>query len=219
MIVVVLGPPGAGKGTQSDLLAKELDLPHLSTGDLLREAIANRTPLGRLAQPYMDRGELVPDDVVIGLIKERLAQARPPTGAILDGFPRTVAQGHALNDMLAELGRRVDWVIYLRAPIEELLERITGRYVCPRCAATYHLRGSPPRKAGICDTCGGPLQQRPDDRLDVARRRLDVYFEQTAPLIDFYRCQGVLTEINGEQSIEAVLADEMAALPPNHRQD
>jgi len=219
MIVVVLGPPGAGKGTQSDLLASELGLPHLSTGDLLREAIANRTPLGRLAQPYMDRGELVPDDVVIGLIKERLVQARPPDGAILDGFPRTVAQGHALNDMLGELGRRVDWVIYLRAPVEELLERITGRYVCPRCAATYHLRGSPSRTPGVCNLCGTPLQQRPDDRLDVARHRLDVYFEQTAPLIDFYRCQGVLTEIDGEQSIEAVLADEMAALPPNHRKD
>ncbi len=217
MIIVVLGPPGAGKGTQSDLLAKELDLPHLSTGDLLREAIANRTPMGRLAQPYMDRGELVPDDVVIALIKERLVQGHPPTGAILDGFPRTVAQGHALNEMLAELGRRVDWVIYLSVPTEELLERITGRYVCPRCAATYHLRGSPPRTPGVCDVCGAALQQRPDDRLDVARRRLTVYFEQTAPLIDFYRRQGVLTEINGEQSIDAVFADELAAIPPRHR--
>ncbi|MGH2458138.1 MAG: adenylate kinase [Chloroflexota bacterium] len=217
MIIVVLGPPGAGKGTQSDLLATELDLPHLSTGDLLREAIAKRTPLGRLAQPSMDRGELVPDDVVIGLIRERLVQAERPTGAILDGFPRTVAQGHALNDMLSELGRQVGWVIYLRAPTEELLERITGRYICSQCAATYHLRGSPPRTPGVCDVCGAALQQRPDDRLDVARRRLDVYFEQTAPLIDFYRQQGVLTEINGEQSIDAVLADELAALPPKYR--
>lgn len=217
MIVVVLGPPGAGKGTQSDLLARKLDLPHLATGDLLREAIANRSPPGRLAQPYMDRGELVPDDVVIGLVKERIAQSKPPDGAILDGVPRTLAQGRALNQTLAELGKRVNWVIYLRVPVEELLERITGRYTCPRCGATYHRRGSPPRAPGVCDVCGTALQQRPDDRLDVARRRLDVYFAQTAPLIDFYRCKGVLTEINGEQSIEAVLADELATLPARDR--
>jgi adenylate kinase len=184
---------------------------------LLREAIAQQSPLGKLAQPFMDRGELVPDDVVIGIIKEWLQRTDHPAGAIFDGFPRTLAQARALDDMLTELGRKVDWVIYLRVPVEELLERITLRYVCPQCGATYHIRGSAPRTSGECDACGSPLQQRPDDRIDVARRRLDVYFAQTAPLIEFYRNQGILTEINGAQSIDAVLADELAALPSRYR--
>lgn len=213
MIVVMLGPPGAGKGTQAELLAERLNLVHLSTGDVLRDAIARSTPLGRLAQPYMDRGELVPDDVMIGLIRERLSNHGTSRGAILDGFPRTLAQAQALNQALAGLGQCVDWVIYLRVPVEELLERISGRYVCPRCAATYHRRGSPPRVEGRCDACGAELQQRPDDRVEVVRRRLDVYFEQTAPLIEFYRGKGVLTEIDGSQPIEDVLKSELAALP------
>jgi len=213
----MLGPPGAGKGTQSDLLAQRLNVPHLSTGDLLREAIARRTPLGRLAQPYMDRGELVPDEVVIGLIKEWLAREGHQTGAILDGFPRTLAQAHGLQETLAELGRQVGQVLYLRVPTEELLERISGRYVCPQCAATYHRRGTRPRTEGQCDVCGAELVQRPDDRVEVARRRLDVYFAQTAPLIDYYRGQGILAEINGAQSVDRVLTDELATLPAGYR--
>ncbi len=212
MIIVMLGPPGAGKGTQAELLAERLHLTHLSTGDLLREAIARGTPLGRIAEPYMKRGELVPDEVMIGLIKERLAQPGASRGAILDGFPRTLPQAQALNQALAQTGQRVDRVFYLRVPVDELLARITARYVCPRCAATYHRRGSPPRVEGRCDICGAELQQRPDDRLEVARRRLDVYFEQTAPLIEFYRQEGILVEINGMQSIENVLKDELAEI-------
>lgn len=219
MIIVMLGPPGAGKGTQCDLLAQKLNVPRLIMGDLLREAIAQQTPLGRLAQPFMDRGELVPDDVVIGLLTEWLTQPGHASGAILDGFPRTLAQAHALNQTLAGLKRAVSLVIYLRVPTEELLERTTGRYVCPQCAATYHRRGSPPRTEGVCDVCGAELIQRPDDRVEVARRRLDVYFAQTAPLIEFYRNQGVLSEIDGTQSIEAVLADELAVLPARYRKN
>ncbi len=213
MIIVMLGPPGAGKGTQAELLAERLNLMHLSTGDVLREAVAQGTPLGRLAEPYMARGELVPDDVMIGLIKERLGKPDAARGVILDGFPRTLPQAQALNQALAQIGQKVDRVFYLRVPVDELLVRISGRYTCPRCGATYQRRQPRPGAEERCDACGAVLEQRPDDRIEVARRRLDVYFEQTAPLIEFYRSQGILVEINGMQSIEDVLKDELAALP------
>lgn len=214
MIIVMLGPPGAGKGTQCDLLAERLALTHVSTGDLLRDAIAHHTPLGKQAEPLMARGELVSDKIVIAIIEEWFRNPKHQRGAILDGFPRTVPQAQALDEALAKLGRKVDWVIYLRASVEELLQRIAGRYVCGQCGASYHLRSSPPRVPGRCDNCGGKLIQRPDDNIDIARRRMDVYFEQTAPLIDFYRAKRILREINGEQSIDAVLKDELAVLCP-----
>ncbi|HEX5415676.1 MAG TPA: adenylate kinase [Chloroflexota bacterium] len=212
MIIVMLGPPGAGKGTQCQLLAERLLLPHVATGNLLREAVARQTPLGRLAQPYLERGELVPDETMVGLVRERLLEPDAKPGAILDGFPRTVEQARALNHMLFELGRKVDQVLYLRIPVEVVLDRIAGRYTCPCCGATYHLTSSPPKVAGRCDRCGAALIQRTDDRRDVALRRMQVYAAQTAPVVTFYREEGVLVEIDGAQPVERVLDDELEAL-------
>lgn len=208
----MLGPPGAGKGTQCSLLAERLAIPHVSTGDLLREAIAQQSSLGRLAQPYIDRGELVPDETMIGLVRDRLLQSDARSGAILDGFPRTIEQARGLDRVLGELGRKIDAVIYLRVPVEEVVERIAGRYTCPQCGASYHLRGSPPQIPGRCDLCGSELYQRPDDRREVVRRRLEVFEEQTAPLVDYYRAQHVLGEVDGNQSVDLVLASELDVL-------
>jgi adenylate kinase len=212
MVIVMLGPPGAGKGTQCQLLAERLLLPHVATGNLLREAIARNTPTGNLARPYIDRGELVPDETMVSLVRERLLEPDAKPGAILDGFPRTVEQASALNQMLAELGRKIDRVFYLRIPVEVVLDRIAGRYTCPCCGATYHITSSPPRVAGRCDRCNAVLVQRTDDRRDVAQHRLQVYEAQTAPVVTFYRDKGILVEIDGSQPIERVLEDELEAL-------
>lgn len=212
MIVVVLGPPGAGKGTQCDLLAERSGLPHIATGDLLRDAIARRTPLGRAAEPYIDRGELVPDATMLRIVRERLSEPDARAGAILDGYPRTIDQARALNRMLSEQGRKVDRVIYLRVPVEEVVRRIAQRYVCPSCGAVYHLETSPPLVADRCDRCGSELTQRPDDRADVVRHRLVVYDQQTAPLVDFYRTQNVMTEVDGSQDVEDVHQAVLKAL-------
>ena len=212
MIIVMLGPPGSGKGTQCDLLSEKLALPHVATGDLLREAIARNTPLGAVAKPYINRGELVPDQVMIRIIHEWLEKPGHQAGFILDGFPRTVTQARALDQVLAQSGQRVDHVLYLRVPVEPLLQRIAERYVCPNCGATYHLRSSPPRSNGRCDQCGSELYQRPDDRRDVAERRMAVYAEQTAPVIDYYKQRAILREINGEQLVTDVLNDELGVL-------
>src|SRR5262249_50502546 len=184
MIVVLLGAPGAGKGTQCALLAEKLAIPHVSTGDLLREAVAAATPLGKLAQPYLERGELVPDATMIDLVRERLLQPDAARGAILDGFPRTIEQAAGLERMLDDLVRRIDHVIYLRVSVEVVVERTAARLLCAECGAAYHLRTSPPAVPGRCDQCGGTLVPRPDDQPEVVRRRIEVYLEQTAPLID-----------------------------------
>lgn len=204
MIVVVLGPPGAGKGTQSELLAKRAGLPHVATGNLLREAIARGTPLGLLAKPYIDRGELVPDETMVEIVRERLGESDARRGAILDGYPRTIEQARALNRVLSEQGRKVDRVIYLRIPVEEVVRRIAERYLCPNCGAVYHLETSPPSSPDRCDRCGQQLTQRPDDRPDVVRRRLEVYDRETAPLIDFYRRQNLMTEVDGSAGVDQV---------------
>jgi len=215
MIIVMLGPPGAGKGTQCSLLGERLGISHISTGDLLREEIAAQSPLGQLANGVIERGELVPDETMTSIVRERLRQPDVQAGAILDGFPRTIDQARALNRVLAELGRQLDAVVYLRVPVEEVLERIAGRYTCPNCGASYHVDTTPTRVEGICDQCGSTVMQRPDDRREVAQRRLEVYGEQTEPLIDFYRNQGVLRDVNGSQTVERVLESILDAIKPN----
>jgi len=204
MIVVLMGPPGAGKGTQAKAISSELGIVHLSTGDLFREAVRQGTPLGREAQAYMDRGELVPDSVTVAMLLERLDRPDAANGALLDGFPRTVPQAEALDQALAGRGQRVNLAIYLSVPREALLNRLSGRWICQGCGASYHEVFNPPTVQERCDACGGTLYQRPDDRRETAERRLDVYLEQTVPVIDYYRQRGALVEVNGDQPPAAV---------------
>ncbi|HEY68469.1 MAG TPA: adenylate kinase [Thermoflexia bacterium] len=204
MYLVLLGPPGAGKGTQAERLEKELHLPHIASGDLFRENLKRKTELGLLAKKYMDRGDLVPDDVTIAMVRQRLQWPDCDQGAILDGFPRTLAQAKSLDEMLAEMGRRLDGVLYIAVPDEELVRRLSGRWICRRCQTPYHTVFSPPAQKGVCDACGGELYQRDDDKPETVRARLKVYHQQTAPLIDYYRRAGLLVEVDGSGDIETV---------------
>lgn len=204
--IVLLGAPGAGKGTQAERLREELGLPHIATGDLFRAALRQQTPLGKLAQSYMDQGQLVPDDVTIRMVQERLDHPDARDGAILDGFPRTVEQARALDALLAERGQQVMVALYIKVSTEELLARLAGRWVCRRCGDVYHMLYNPPAQEGVCDECGGELYQRSDDTPETQRRRIDVYLEETAPLIEYYREKGLLAEVDGEQGIEEVYA-------------
>ncbi|MDN5344420.1 MAG: adenylate kinase [Clostridia bacterium] len=204
MRLVLLGPPGAGKGTQALSISERLGVPHISTGDMFRQAIKAGTPLGRQAQEYLQGGGLVPDSVTIGLVEERLSQPDCQGGFLLDGFPRTVAQAEALDAWLASRGEGLDAVIDIEVPEAELLERLTGRRVCRQCGATYHGQYNPPAVAGKCDACGGELIQREDDTAATVGKRLEVYRAQTAPLVDYYRQRGLLREIDGSQAIERV---------------
>ncbi len=199
--LVFLGPPGAGKGTQAKRLARDLDLVHISTGDILREAVKNQTPLGMKAKEYMDRGELVPDDLIIALIEEVMP---PEGGVIFDGFPRTIAQAEALDRMLSRKGLRLDAVVLFDVPDEVVVERLSGRRVCPGCGAVYHVKFSPPKEDEICDRCGAKLIQREDDREEVVRNRLEVYRKQTAPLIEYYEGKGILIRLDASRDIEEV---------------
>jgi len=210
--LVMLGPPGAGKGTQAKLLSKKLDLPHISTGDLFRANIKNETKLGKLAQSYMQKGDLVPDDVTIGMVRERLSQPDAENGAVLDGFPRTCGQAETLAEMMEEMGLKLTLVPYVQVPEAELLARLTGRWTCRECGHIYHTRYSPPEKEGVCDKDGSELYQRQDDTLETVRNRLQVFMEQTAPLIDYYRDAALLVDINGNQPIEKVQQDLLAAI-------
>lgn len=214
MIVVLMGPPGAGKGTQAARLAERLAVAHVASGDLFREAVAAGTPLGIQAQTYMDRGELVPDDVVVQMVLERLARPDCRRGVILDGFPRTAAQAEALAAALAVQGRRVEAALLIEVPDAAILERMTGRRICRQCQAPYHVKFNPPARPGVCDRCGGELYQRDDDREETVRKRLEVYRAQTLPLVAYYRAQGVLHEIDGLGGLDEVTAWLLAALGP-----
>ncbi len=209
---VLLGPPGAGKGTQAQLVSGKLGLPHISSGDLFRDHLKNQTELGKVAKGYMDRGELVPDDVTISMIRERLSRADCKNGALLDGFPRTPAQAVALDELLSQLGGKIDGVPYIKVDSEVLIERLSGRWTCRTQGHVFHQKYNPPKQAGICDIDGSELYQREDDKAETVRNRIQVYFNQTMPLIEFYRQAGVLLEVNGELSIEEVSKVILAAL-------
>jgi len=212
MRLILLGPPGAGKGTQAKLLVDRLEIPQVSTGDMLRAAVKDGTPLGREAKAYMDRGALVPDGVIIGLVRERLLQPDCARGYILDGFPRTVAQAEALGSTLEALRASLDHVLSLEVPPEDLVLRIAGRRTCRNCGAMYHVRFSPSKVEGRCDACGGPTYQRDDDREETVRRRLQVYTEQTAPLVSFYEARGLLRRVSGTGEIAEIFQRMTAAL-------
>ena len=211
--IILLGPPASGKGTQAARLREALNLPHVASGDLFRENLKQQTALGLRAKFYMDRGELVPDDVTIAMVMARLEQPDCAAGALLDGFPRTIAQAEALNDALAARGQRVSLALYIAVPDEVLVERVSGRRLCRVCGTTYHIVFDPPPQDGLCSQDGGELYQRDDDKPETVRQRLDVYRRQTSPLIDYYRDQNVLVEIDGDQPIDAVAADLRAAIP------
>jgi adenylate kinase len=210
--LVLLGPPGAGKGTQAQIVSEKLVLPHISSGDIFRENLRAQTELGKMAKGYMDRGELVPDDVTIAMIRERLSRPDAQNGALLDGFPRTPAQAQALDAMLADFGGQLNGVPYIKVPEDVLVERLTGRWTCRAEGHVFHEKFNPPQKVGICDFDGSELYQRDDDKAETVKRRIRVYLEQTMPLINYYQDQDKLLEIDGTQSIEKVGKDLMDAL-------
>ena len=204
--IILLGAPGAGKGTQAEILRERFGLAHVSSGDLFRENVSKQTPLGVLAKSYMDKGELVPDDVTIKMVMERIARPDCARGVVFDGFPRTEAQAKALEAALARADKKIGAALFVQGRDPVLIERLTARWTCPQCGSVYNLLTNPPRADGKCDKDGTALNQRDDDKPATVRRRLDVYRQQTAPLIDYYRQTGLLRELNGEQTIEQVTA-------------
>jgi adenylate kinase len=207
MNLILLGAPGAGKGTQAKKIVEKYNIPHIATGDILREAVAKGTELGKKAKEYMDKGQLVPDEVVIGIVKERLKQPDCENGFLLDGFPRTLNQAEALDEMLKELGKEIDAVIYIDVPEEEVVKRIVNRRTCKNCGAVYHLIYAPPKEENKCDKCGGELYQRDDDKEETVRQRFKVYMDNTAPLIDYYEKKGNLYRVDGTKSIDEVFVE------------
>ncbi len=212
MHIIFLGAPGAGKGIQAAVFAQKLHLVHLATGDLFRQAVEAGTKLGLKAKSYMEKGKLVPDRVTIQMVLDRMSAPDCAAGVILDGFPRNLAQAEALDKALAQTARAIDRVVYIKVSEEELLKRLGGRWICRNCQAPYHAVDSPPRVQGRCDRCGGELYQRPDDSAETVKKRLEVYFAQTAPLIDYYTRSGKLAEIDGEGNIDEVSRRIVAAL-------
>ncbi|AZV40881.1 adenylate kinase [Peribacillus asahii] len=212
MNLVLMGLPGAGKGTQAEKIVEKYNIPHISTGDMFRTAIKDGTELGIQAKSFMDQGALVPDEVTIGIVRERLSKDDCKKGFLLDGFPRTVAQAEALENILTDLDRQINFVINIDVDKEILMERLTGRRICKSCGSTYHLVFNPPAKEDTCDRCGGELYQRADDNAETVQNRLDVNLKQTQPLLDFYGEKGYLQNINGQQDINKVFEDVDALL-------
>ena len=207
MNIILMGLPGAGKGTQASEIVKKFPIPHISTGDMFRKAIKDETDLGKEAKSYMDRGELVPDEVTVGIVKERISEDDAKKGFLLDGFPRTIDQAEALNDIMSELGRNIDAVINIEVPEEELMNRLTGRRICEKCGTTYHLVFNPPKVDGICDIDGGKLYQRADDNPETVSNRLNVNVKQSKPILEYYNEKGVLKNIDGAKDIDDVTKD------------
>ncbi len=212
MKLVLLGAPGGGKGTQAKKLVDKYGIPQISTGDILRAAVAKGTPLGKEAKSYMDKGELVPDSVVIGLVKERIAQDDCKKGYILDGFPRNTAQAETLDKVLAGMGSPLDTALLIDVDKDVLMKRLTGRRTCKNCQQMYNVYFSPPKKEGVCDKCGGELFQRDDDKEDTIKKRLDVYDAQTAPLINYYKERGILKTVKGTGSIDEIFKNVCTVL-------
>ncbi len=212
MHIIFLGAPGAGKGTQAAIVAQELKLAHVASGDLFRQAAEQGTELGIKAKSYMEKGMLVPDEITIQMVLERISAPDAASGVILDGFPRNLEQARALDKVLPEQGKAIDKVVYIKVPEEELLQRLGGRWICRNCQAPYHATNSPPKVPGKCDRCGGELYQRPDDAVETVKERLKVYFAQTTPLIDYYSQSGKLLEVDGQGNVDAVSGRIVIAL-------
>ena len=215
MNLILMGLPGAGKGTQAEMIEEKYATPHISTGDMFRLAIKEQTDLGKQAKAYMDEGALVPDEVTNGIVEERLAMDDCNEGFLLDGFPRTIPQAEALDEIMGKLGKEINYVIHVDVPAEKLLERLTGRRVCPTCGATYHVVYNPPKVEGVCDRDGSQLEQRDDDTEETVQKRLSVNIEQTKPLLDFYGAKGVLVTVDGNQDIDKVFAEIVAKIGNN----
>ena len=216
VFIVMLGAPGAGKGTQAKLISEKFSLPHVSSGDIFRENFKNETELGKMAAEFMNRGELVPDDVTIAMIRERLSRPDCANGAVLDGFPRTPAQAEALESMLAEFNGKVDLVPYIKVDEAVLVERLTGRWTCRENGHIFHERFNPPKQSGVCDLDGSELYEREDDKAETVINRIKVYLDQTAPLIAHYQYNGVLKEIDGAQQIDVVTENLLKIMPAIH---
>jgi len=212
MYIIMLGAPGAGKGTQADILSQEIGLPHIASGDLFRQALEERTEVGLLAKSYMDKGELVPDEITIKMILERINQPDCASGCLLDGFPRTLHQAEALDIAFREQGKAIDKAIYIEVPNEELVKRLSGRWLCRTCQTPYHVISAPPRIPGKCDKCGGELYQRSDDREETVKDRLKVFFAQTVPILDYYQKQKNLVRVNGNSGVQGVAREIVSAL-------
>jgi adenylate kinase len=212
MQIVLFGPPGAGKGTQAKFISEQHNIPHISTGDILRENVREDTPLGKKAKAYMDKGALVPDSVLIDIIKDRLQKPDTRKGFLLDGFPRTLPQAESLDGILDDINKDLNAVVDIEVGTLELVKRLSGRLTCRNCGATYNVKTNPPKSDNICDACGGELYQRADDTENAIRNRIDVYKKQTSPLIDYYKKKGILVDIDGDREIDEVRSDISKAL-------